>query len=417
MKRRNLPASVAGYYLFFSRSGKKMNTIIDDVKIEQDYKEIFINLDSNLNLRDTSILNNLFNIFPDVEITYDLSDKNFTLFLNSVDIEYLSNQIENIKNDSISKTLIGLLNAILDNINSIKSYGLKNNKRVYVGYNKERKVKDRKSKERNRKQYYYASGNGFSTTNNSIPKEYENKVICGDSFEVLKQLPDNCIDLVFTSPPYNFGLEYKSNDDAHHWDNYFYKLFRIFDECVRVLKYGGRIAVNIQPLFSDYIPSHHIVSNFFMSRKMIWKGEILWEKNNYNCKYTAWGSWKSPSNPYLKYTWEFIEIFAKGVLKKEGLRSNADISADEFKTWVVSKWSIAPERNMKKFNHPAMFPEELAYRVLKLFSFSDDVILDPFNGVGTTTLVAKKTVRRYLGIDISKDYCDKAESRMSSTLF
>lgn len=182
------------------------------------------------------------------------------------------------------------------------------------------------------------------------------------------------------------------------------------------LNTGGRIAVNIQPLFSDYIPSHHIISNFFMSKKLIWKGEILWEKNNYNCKYTAWGSWKSPSNPYLKYTWEFIEIFAEGILKKEGSRNHADISADEFKKWVVGKWSIAPERNMKEYNHPAMFPEELANRVLKLFSFRGDMVLDPFNGVGTTTFVAKRIGRKYLGIDISKDYCDKAENRISSTL-
>ena len=394
-----------------------MNTVISDSEVEQDYKEIFIRLDSNLNLRDDSFLNNLFNKFPENEITYDLSGNDFTLFLNTVDIDFLSNQIELIKKDSVSKTLIELLDAILENIDSIKSYGLKSNKRVYVGYNQERKVKDRKAKEQNRNKYYYASDNGFLTTNNSVPKEYEDVIVCGDSLEVLKRLPDNCIDCVFTSPPYNFGLEYESNEDAHHWGNYFNKLFGIFNECIRVLKYGGRIVINIQPLFSDYIPSHHVVSNYFMSKKLIWKGEILWEKNNYNCKYTAWGSWKSPSNPYLKYTWEFIEIFAKGTLKKEGSRNNADITADEFKKWVVSKWSIAPERNMKEFNHPAMFPEELANRVLKLFSFQGDIILDPFNGVGTTTLVAKRTGRRYLGIDISKDYCDKAESRMKSTLF
>jgi len=154
-----------------------------------------------------------------------------------------------------------------------------------------------------------------------------------------------------------------------------------------------------------------------MNEKLIWKAEILWEKNNYNCKYTAWGSWKSPSNPYLKYTWEFIEIFSKGTLKKDGLGSDSDITADEFKKWVISKWSIAPERNMKEFNHPAMFPEELAYRVLKLFSFKGDVILDPFNGVGTTALVARKTGRRFLGIDISKEYCNSAQKRMKSSLF
>ena len=106
-----------------------------------------------------------------------------------------------------------------------------------------------------------------------------------------------------------------------------------------------------------------------MREKLIWKGEILWEKNHYNCKFTAWGSWKSPSSPYLKYTWEFLEIFCKGDLKKSGDSKNADIDADSFKEWVSAKWSIAPERNMGKFKHPAMFPEELANRVLKLFSF------------------------------------------------
>jgi DNA modification methylase len=150
---------------------------------------------------------------------------------------------------------------------------------------------------------------------------------------------------------------------------------------------------------------------------MIWKGEILWEKNNYNCKYTAWGSWKSPSNPYLKYTWEFVEIFSKGNLKKTGLPENADITPDEFKEWVVAKWSIAPERRMKEYGHPAMFPEKLAERVLKLFSFKGDIVLDPFNGVGTTTAVAKKLGRQFVGIDISPEYCDIANKRIESALF
>lgn len=119
----------------------------------------------------------------------------------------------------------------------------------------------------------------------------------------------------------------------------------------------------------------------------------------------------------MKYTWEFLEVFAKGNLKKEGSLTNADISADEFKKWVVGKWSIAPERAMKKYGHPAMFPEELAVRVLKLFSFENDIVLDPFNGAGTTTLVAKKLNRKFLGIDISDKYCKVAEQRLNSIIF
>ena len=394
-----------------------MNTAVDVEVTDFDYKELFIPLNQKLSVKEEYALKNLFIKFPEDEITYDLSDTQLTVFLNSLDIQSFQENIDKVKKEFNSSALSDGLTGVINEITAIKSYGLKNNKRIYVCYNKERKVKDRKLKEINRNQYYYASGNDFSTDNNELPSRFENKIICGDSLEVLKDLPDNCIDLIFTSPPYNFGLEYESNDDAHYWENYFGKLFGIFNECIRILKNGGRIAVNIQPLFSDYIPSHHIISNHFISKKMIWKGEILWEKNNYNCKYTAWGSWKSPSNPYLKYTWEFIEIFTKGTLKKEGHRDNADITADEFKKWVVGKWSIAPERNMKEYNHPAMFPEELAMRVLKLFSFRNDIVLDPFNGAGTTTFIARRLGRKYLGIDISKEYCEKAEDRLSSTLF
>lgn len=380
------------------------------------YKKLIFPLKKQLNLKEKNILEVFFQKFPEKELSYDLSDEQLMIFLNAVDIKVFQNEVDNIKSNSSSGVVFELLSDILKQIDTIKSYGFKNNKRLYIGYNKERKVKDRKEKEANRNQFYYANNDGFSQKNNPLPIEFENKIICSDSLEVLRKIPDNCVDLIFTSPPYNFGLNYKTNEDTQHWDTYFSKLFEIFNECIRVLKYGGRIAVNIQPLFSDYIPSHHIISNYFMSRKMIWKGEILWEKNNYNCKYTAWGSWKSPSNPYLKYTWEFIEVFAKGTIKKEGKSDDADISADEFKKWVVAKWSIAPERDMKKYNHPAMFPEELASRIIKLFSFKNDIILDPFNGSGTTTFVSKILNRKYLGIDISKEYCAIAEERISEIL-
>jgi DNA modification methylase len=156
-----------------------------------------------------------------------------------------------------------------------------------------------------------------------------------------------------------------------------------------VLTWGGRFIINIQPFFSEYVPIHHIISSHLMKRHLIWKGEVVWEKNNYNCKYTSWGSWKSPASPYLKYTWEFIEIFCKGEMKKTGTKDCIDITAEEFKSWVVAKWSMSSERNMKAYDHPAMFPEELVLRCLKLFSYVNDTVLDPFNGVGTTTYVAK----------------------------
>jgi len=360
-------------------------------------------------------LSKLFLPYPKGDIYYDLTADGILIFLRELDFyNFKMNILSSIKNTK-EQDVANLLESILNNIEKIKSYGLKGRKRVYVGYNRERKVKNREEKELIRGKYYYARDNNFSKKNNAIPEQFVNKIITGDSEEILKKLPDNCIDLIFTSPPYNFGLDYENHKDGVDWNNYFNKLFAIFSECIRVLKYGGRIIIDIQPLFSDYVPIHHIVSNFFIENKLIWKGEILWDKHNYNCKYTAWGSWRSPSNPYLKYTWEFLEIFCKGDLTHKGDKRNIDITADEFKKWVYGKWNIPPEFNMKKYGHPAMFPEELVERVLKLFSFKGDIILDPFNGVGTTTAVAKRLSRRYVGIEISEEYCKKAEKRMKNT--
>lgn len=390
-----------------------------------DYKSIHFTVDFEVDEKVFATVSNLLSKQPEPHPYIKPNASGYSFYFHTLDVKLLQRHAEALNThdlfssngESEAKRASDVLRSVLHEVNKIGSYGIKSGKRQYVDFNAERKVQNRKGKEKNRSQYYYAQDNDFSESNNVLPLELVDRIICGDSFEILKTLPNNSVDLIFTSPPYNFGLEYDSQTDAHFWERYFEKLFAIFDECIRVLKYGGRIVVNIQPLFSDYIPSHHLVSSYFMNKKMIWKGEILWEKNNYNCKYTAWGSWKSPSNPYLKYTWEFLEIFAKGTMKKEGNSENADITADEFKKWVVAKWSIAPERNMKEFGHPAMFPEELASRVIKLFSFVGDVVLDPFNGVGTTTAVAQKLGRKFIGIDISQEYCVIAEKRLKPSLF
>ena len=359
-------------------------------------------------------LNNLNSRFDPDDFFVTQSGSTLEVWLRQVDLNALSDAVAMVSHGYDGNAA---MSQILPAVESIKSYGINGNKRLYVGYNKERKVVDRKQKELRRGKHYYANDHGFGRSTASIPSAFIDQMVCGDSENVLRELPDNCIDLVFTSPPYNFGLGYQESDgstsgDAADWESYFRKLFRVFDECIRVLKFGGRIVVNVQPLFSDYIPSHHIISNYFMEKRLIWKGEILWEKNNYNCKYTAWGSWKSPSSPYLKYTWEFLEIFCKGDLKKAGKSANADIDAESFKEWVMAKWSIAPERRMREFDHPAMFPEELARRVMLLFSFRGDTVLDPFAGVGTVCVAARRNGRQFLGIDIVPEYCATAENRL-----
>jgi DNA modification methylase len=274
------------------------------------------------------------------------------------------------------------------------------------------KVHDKEGKARVRKGS--KSANRGITVND--PKEIDqflNRIICGDAGRALARIPDRSVDLIITSPPYNFGHSYAKDvyDDTHEWNEYFEKLLVVWSECYRILKPGGRMAVNIQPLFSDYVPTHHLISRQLMKLGLLWKAEFLWEKNNYNAKYTAWGSWKSPSMPYIKYTWEFIEVFDKETHKKTGLREDIDLTADEFKSWVLGKWSFPPEIRMKDFDHPAMFPEELPRRLMKLFSYRNDIVLDPFNGTGTTTLVALKNHRRFIGIDVSRQYCEMAMRR------
>lgn len=334
-----------------------------------------------------------------------LTDKtNIILNFDTVDIKLL----ENIKyNPLIQKTI--------EELYKIRSFSSSNGKIVFKSFNKDKRVKNKKENSKKRLAYEYYKKD-FSKTNNELNKKFINKIHCADSLDIIKKFPDNCIDIVLTSPPYNFGINYENTNDVNIWEDYFNKLFNIFRECVRVLKDSGRIIINVQPMFSDYIPTHHLISNFFLKEGLIWKGEIIWEKNNYNCKYCTWGSWKSPSSPYLKYSWEFVEIFCKNSLKKEGDKNNIDIDSEEFKKWVYGKWSIAPERNMKKYKHDAMFPEELVKRLLKLFSYKNDIVLDPFNGAGTTTKVAKQLNRKFIGIDISEEYCKTAEDRLNDCL-
>ncbi len=275
------------------------------------------------------------------------------------------------------------------------------------------KVKDKPGKEQIRKGTKQAKVSRHVQEPEGV-RPYINHIICGDAETTLSRLPPESIDLIITSPPYNFGHSYASDprNDTYEWNEYFRKLLGVWSECARVLKPGGRIAVNVQPLFSDYVPTHHIISAQLRQLGLLWKAEFLWEKNNYNAKYTAWGSWKSPSMPYIKYTWEYIEVFDKETHKKSGRREDIDITAEEFKEWVMGRWSFPPEMRMKEHDHPAMFPEELPRRLIKLFSYKNDIVLDPFNGAGTTTLAALRQQRRYIGIDISRQYCESALKRL-----
>ena len=251
-----------------------------------------------------------------------------------------------------------------------------------------------------------------------------NCVIAGDSRLVLKTIAAESIDMVLTSPPYNFGMPYDSCDDNLSLDDYFHDLLEpVWIECGRVLKRGGRIAVVVQPLYSQHVPTHHRIARQLEDAGFSWRTEIVWDKANVHGNVSL-GSIDRPSSPYIRSTMEFIEVLDKIDRKKEpdpeleaqlGKDAMADIKHDEYTAWTDARWNIpAPAKDMKKYGHPAVFPEEIPARLMKLFTYVGDVILDPFGGVGSTAVAAWKCCRRFVAVDISENYSKIAFRRVKN---
>jgi len=338
---------------------------------------------------------------------YNKLDDNFIELINSIDQQNIgivdrSFYIRKVKIEVLdeNRQLLSFLNKL-----KLGEYQTQNGYRTYENLKVDKKI-TKKKKETKPVKYIH----------NELPSDALNVVVNKDCLEYMKSLPSNCIDCVITSPPYNFGIDYGDYySDKGTWDNYFKRMEAIIAEMYRVLTTGGRVIFNIQPFYSDYIPSHHIFSHIFLKHNFMWRNEIIWEKNNYSARYTSWGSWKSPASPYLKYTHEYIEVYCKETIKHLNKRNaKPDITDEEFKKLVIGKWSIAPERNMKQYNHDAMFPEKLVERALRLYTYPNDIVLDPFGGVGTTAVVCRRLKRSYISVDISKDYCDMAIKRINN---
>ncbi|MEM4364080.1 MAG: site-specific DNA-methyltransferase [Candidatus Diapherotrites archaeon] len=251
---------------------------------------------------------------------------------------------------------------------------------------------------------------------NSFPTHLLDSVVCGDSRQVLTQIPDDCVDLVFTSPPYNVNLGYDTYHDNLPFDVYFDFLLAVFFECFRILKPGGRLVVNIGDNIVFGVPTSAILTSKLLDKGFVWYDTIIWNKKNYSSG-NFLGSWLSPSCPVIKKTYEFVIIFAKNTKKHVGNSCLSDLTKKEFLAYTNSIWEFSGESKMLEYGHPAMFPEELARRVIKLFSFVDDVVVDPFSGVGTTLFVAKSLKRHYFGVDVSKVYCEKAKQRLAQSFF
>jgi site-specific DNA-methyltransferase (adenine-specific) len=239
-----------------------------------------------------------------------------------------------------------------------------------------------------------------------------------DVLDGLNDISKKSVDLVFTSPPYNVGKPYENHNDLMDYESYLKWLKKVFKKTYDVLKDDGRLVINIpsityggeyKPLFSDVI---HACKD--IGYKM--RNDIIWYKNQVS-KRTAWGSFCMPSDPYVVQPYEYILVFNKKEKKHIGDRKNIDISKEEFIEWSLALWNIKPEtrREILKIC-PAPFPEELAKRIIKFYTYKEDVVLDPFSGSGTTAYVAIKYGRRAIYLDNSEKSFNFALKRVETII-
>lgn len=250
---------------------------------------------------------------------------------------------------------------------------------------------------------------------NPFPAAFENQIIQANAAEMM-EVPDDSVHLMVTSPPYNATKDY---DEDLTLLEYLEFLRQVFTETYRVLVHGGRACVNLANLGrKPYIPlTSHLVL-LMQEIGFIMRGEIIWDKGASSTSSTAWGSWQSASNPILRDVHEYILIFSKGdykrhLTKKEQATKRNTIGRDEFLDWTKTIWQMNAE-SAKRIGHPAPFPIELPHRLIQLYSFETDIVLDPFMGSGTTAVAALRSGRKFIGYEIVEEYVELAKKRIAA---
>jgi DNA modification methylase len=239
----------------------------------------------------------------------------------------------------------------------------------------------------------------------------EMDVIITHTSEEMKELPDCSVHLMVTSPPYNVGKDY---DEDLSLEEYLAFLKRVWKETHRVLVSGGRACINVANVGrKPYIPLHAFIMRDMIELGFLMRGEIIWNKAASASTSTAWGSWQSATNPTLRDTHEYILVFSKGGFRRDKIdgRQNT-IPREDFLEFTKSVWSF-PSESARKVGHPAPFPVELPYRLIQLYTFSNEVVLDPFMGSGQTGLAALKADRRFVGYEVNEKYCLLATERLT----
>ena len=243
------------------------------------------------------------------------------------------------------------------------------------------------------------------------PPELLDQILLQSSRE-MRGLPDHCIHLMVTSPPYNAQKEY---DQDLTLEEYRQLLHDVFSETKRVLVTGGRACINIANLGrKPYLPLHAMVIAEMLGLDFLMRGEIIWDKAASASTSTAWGSWLSAANPVLRDVHEYILVFSKGSFRRPSDGRESTISRDDFLEWTKSVWTF-PAVSARQVGHPAPFPEELPRRLIQLYSFKGDVVLDPFAGSGTTCVAARDLGRHYLGYEINSEYYNLAQRRLQDS--
>ena len=217
-----------------------------------------------------------------------------------------------------------------------------------------------------------------------------------------------------TSPPYNVGKDY---DDDLSMDEYRNLLCTVWRETLRVTAPGGRACINIANVGrKPYIPLNAMIAQDMIDIGWLMRGEIIWNKSASAGTSCAWGSWRSPSNPVLRDTHEYILVFSKGQFERRRKDGTPSIGRDEFLEFTKSVWNMAAE-SAKRVSHPAPFPVELPNRLIQLYTYLEDTVLDPFMGSGTTALAAQRAGRNWVGYEVSDTYVEVAKNRLQLPLF
>ncbi len=244
-----------------------------------------------------------------------------------------------------------------------------------------------------------------------IPADVLDRII-PHTAEQMSELPDCSVHLMVTSPPYNVGKEYDENLSLAEYRAF---LRRVWREVYRVLVPGGRACINVANLGRrPYIPLHAFIVEDMLAEGFLMRGEIIWNKGATASPSTAWGSWRSATNPTLRDVHEYILVFCKGTFRRENpFRRASTISRDEFLEFTKSVWTFPAER-AHRVGHPAPFPVELPYRCIQLYTFAGEVVLDPFMGSGQTAIAALQAGRHYVGYEIHPEYVRLAQERIAN---